>query len=493
MLKKRTALILALLFVILLITACAGSDTTGNDSVITAVETENKVPDMSGERALVSDNLPEKDYDGRVINILIRTESVPYFYSEHEDADIVNDALYKRDLTVKERYSVGINYIVQDGSWDDQTNFISFVRASITSGDNSFDVGEGYAAYITALVGENLFCNWHDMEYINLDQPWWSQQCAEEMTINDKLFFVTGDYSLYMWNCVFTMIFNKQLMADYNIGNLYDTVNQGSWTLDYLREISKKFYSDTDSDGKYSNGDIYGTGIPISNNIDAIQVMFDCPITVKDSDGIPVLNLDDERFSTVMTGVYDFLFNTEGVFAGAETSTIGQELLDMFKSNQTFITTQSFSAIGLLRTMEVDFGIIPYPKLNESQSSYISVAGDSFSLFFLPSTIQDTEFTSIIVETLFAESYKQVIPAYYDIALKTKYSRDEESKQMIDLIRDSLTFNFGAINSTMLADIGPAQLLRVALKNRSTDFASRWQSIKKQSESNLENLIKAYE
>jgi len=491
MTKKYKALLPALLSVILLITACSGSDGNSGDSIITAAETG--IPDITEKQTQTDDNLPEKDYGGKVLNALIRIESEPYFYSENEDADTVNDALYKRDLTVTERFNIDIKYIIQNGSWAEQLNFISFIRTSITAGDNSFDVAEGYAAYITSLAGEDLFYNWLEMEYINLEQPWWSQQCAEEMTINNKLFFVAGDYSLYMWNCIFTMIFNKQMMADYNIDNLYDIVNRGGWTLDFLREISKKIYNDFDGDGRYSPGDIYGTGIPISNNIDAMQVMFDCPITVKDSGGLPILNLDSERFSIVMTGVYDFLFNTEGVFAGAETITIGQELLEIFKSNQTFITTQTFAAIENLRTMEVDFGIIPYPKLNESQTFYISVAGDSFSLFFLPITVQDTEFTSIITEALFAESYKQVIPAYYDVALKTKYSRDDESQQMIDLIRDSLTFNFGAINSTGLADIGPAQILRVALNNRSTDFASHWQSIKNKAESNLEKLIRAYE
>ena len=58
--------------------------------------------------------------------------------------------------------------------------------------------------------------------------------------------------------------------------------------------------------------------------------------------------------------------------------------------------------------------------------------------------------TSIITEALASESYKNVIPVFYDVALKTKSARDEESSAMIDLIRDTLTFDFGYINSGAL-------------------------------------------
>ena len=37
---------------------------------------------------------------------------------------------------------------------------------------------------------------------------------------------------------------------------------------------------------------------------------------------------------------------------------------------------------------------------------------------------------------------KIVIPAYYDLALKNKYSRDATTAQMIDMIHDSITADF---------------------------------------------------
>jgi hypothetical protein len=60
-----------------------------------------------------------------------------------------------------------------------------------------------------------------------------------------------------------------------------------------------------------------------------------------------------------------------------------------------------------------------------------------------PANLENPERTGIIISALSAEGYKQVTPVYYDIALKTKFIRDEESAEMIDIILAGRTFDFG--------------------------------------------------
>ena len=104
--------------------------------------------------------------------------------------------------------------------------------------------------------------------------------------------------------------------------------------------------------------------------------------------------------------------------------------------------------------MTDDFGIIPYPKWDEDQENYHSTSVDEFTLFVIPKDIPDVEMTSIVTEALCAESYKKVVPAFYDVALKTKAARDNESAEMIDMIRDGLTFDFGYLHSSALGSVG---------------------------------------
>ena len=104
--------------------------------------------------------------------------------------------------------------------------------------------------------------------------------------------------------------------------------------------------------------------------------------------------------------------------------------------------------------MEDDYGIIPYPKWDEAQDGYHTMVDGSHDILGVPKTASDTERTGIIVEALSAESYKKVVPVFYDTALKTKAARDEDSSAMIDIIRDSLTFDFGYLHSSSIDSVG---------------------------------------
>jgi hypothetical protein len=89
--------------------------------------------------------------------------------------------------------------------------------------------------------------------------------------------------------------------------------------------------------------------------------------------------------------------------------------------NNLFQETESY------RDLEFDFGIIPYPKWDTNQAAYYTMADGAHDLQAVPQTVGDTEMTSIIIEALNAESYKKVIPAYYETELKIKGARGDET------------------------------------------------------------------
>ena len=71
-----------------------------------------------------------------------------------------------------------------------------------------------------------------------------------------------------------------------------------------------------------------------------------------------------------------------------------------------------------------------------------------FAAFDQPLTAGDAEMIGAVTEALAFDSYENVTPAYFESAMKAKYSQDEASARMLDLIRDGLTFNFGFVNSS---------------------------------------------
>lgn len=103
-----------------------------------------------------------------------------------------------------------------------------------------------------------------------------------------------------------------------------------------------------------------------------------------------------------------------------------------------------------------------------------------------PLNDSDPEMIGIVMETFSAESRKTVLPAYYDVALTRKSTRDEESRQMIDIIIEGKRFDVG-----MLYDIGGiASSIQKLVMSKSMDIASMWASIEKSMATALEDLYK---
>lgn len=167
-----------------------------------------------------------------------------------------------------------------------------------------------------------------------------------------------------------------------------------------------------------------------------------------------------------------------------------QDAQNMFLENRALLLYVTFDNVEKLRDMSTDFGIIPYPKWNEDQKNYGTTVKDGASVFLVPKTVPSTEFVGIITEALAAESYKSVVPAYYDVVLKTKASRDEESSEMIDLIRDNIVVDFGYIHSTALDGVG--HLFVGEVRAKTANIASAFKAKQKSAQKKLDSIIEFY-
>ena len=151
------------------------------------------------------------------------------------------------------------------------------------------------------------------------------------------------------------------------------------------------------------------------------------------------------------------------------------------------------AAFDALRDMEDPYCIIPYPKWDEAQEQYLTNADDKFTVFTVPLTaVNNLEFIGIVYEALCAESYKTVYPAYYDTALKGKYSSDPTTAEMIDLVMSGRNFDF----SFQFAEKAFQQVpyfVRQCLQSNDVNLASKYTKIEKALKKTLEkNLYPVY-
>ena len=95
---------------------------------------------------------------------------------------------------------------------------------------------------------------------------------------------------------------------------------------------------------------------------------------------------------------------------------------------------------GELRDAQFTYGILPFPKVSDTQENY--VVGYTDRQFGIPITISDPERNGIIIEAMSKAGYDIVRPAYFEIALKNKYTYDTESARMLDIINDTRVMGF---------------------------------------------------
>ena len=454
---------------------------------------ENDIYNMK-VRESAKDGLPESDFGGGIFNILQRTEWNYEFLAESENGDVVNDAVYKRNLAVEERFNVKLKAVDVMGGWNEQDIYLKKVKNSVNAGDDEFQLLAGYAAYMPKLQTGGFLINLRELPYVDFDKAWWSKDLKDNFTINGKMFFTTGDLSLSLWEDILSIYFNKQMIADYAVENPYELVRTGKWTIDKLGEICKNIYRDMDGSGKVSAAaDIFGYATDTTNFVDGFFGCFDCPVIKKDEEGRPYhAQNTTPKMAEITEKIYEFLWVNPGVYANPVSSPGPENLYRyIFEEDRAMFLPELLGNAQALRNMDTDFGIIPYPKWDENQANYLTTSVAYFSMFCIPTTVRNLDMTGIITEALCVESYKKVIPAFYDIALKSKYSRDDESAEMIDIIRSGLTFDFGKVYVTELAF--SMNILRDLMSAKKNNFVSTFEKNEKQYNKALDKVLVTFE
>jgi hypothetical protein len=329
--------------------------------------------------------------------------------------------------------------------------------------------------------------NWYELDdYINFEKDWWSQDFISEMSINNKLYLLSGDISLTFWESMQFMFFNKTLAASYNVANMYDMVRSGDWTFDNMYKIIKDTYSENSD----KENQIYGYTTALTTQIDVYQDAFDIPVTTKGADGKPFFTINQEKTYNALDKIYDLVIDSPYTMICNETN--GQDVSDeFFGKGRALFAPLWFGAGANLQNYDVIYGILPMPKYDKAQEGYHSTCADFYSVLGIPiSSADNLEFIGVITEALCVESARSVVPQYYTLVLKERYTNDEDSIEMIDIIRNGILCNFGYLYSYTMN--WPAHQLNVCINAKNKNFASNWESKESEFNMNLEKAIAYY-
>lgn len=425
--------------------ASCGSNETPEDTAVsadTAVETTVESETTAEEsRLAIPDDLPEKTFGGDDFIIMgCYPWSQNLIVPDEQNGESVNDALYNRNQQIGERFEVKIQY--STGGLAHHDDAAANVEKTIMAGDgDAFDLLMFHVVANSGNAVKGLYLNWYDIPHINFEKPWWSASTTEDLTINNRCFLAIGDVSLDALAQTYAILYDKTALETYSEENLYNVVTEGRWTLDYLGGLSERVYKDVNGNGEADKEDYYGYASDQMSNLGAYFWATGNKIFTKNASG----ELEFTYYSENLVNAFN---SCQKLFGG-----IGVDIT--YSPDQhlnAFMNSQVLSVAGCLKNLrnelseyENEIGVVPMPKLNDAQENYYTMADGSHEAMAIGKSAADPEYVGIITEALCAESFKTVIPAFYDECLKSRYASSPEDAEMIELCVDSCIFDWGYV------------------------------------------------
>lgn len=460
---KRTVLLSALLVIATAFTACSNSP--GNDTPVTAapVVTEAETNEELSLRESAHDNLPQLNFDGGECRIAIGNDTAYEVYSESETGDVCNDIILTRNRNVEERLGITIKPVVITG-----TDIQNDVKPVILANDDAYELISLHACRTGVIALNNMYMNWHEIPYVEFNQPWYVQSVVNEYTIDGVLFDAVGDYSITSLMYSYALFFNSTLAADYNVTGVYNDVYDGKWTLERLQTVTSNVYTDLNGDNKADKNDLYGFAITELTGLDAYMPSFGINIMKKNADGLMEFVYNNEKAVTAFERMYSFLLENVNSYCVCDG---GSDISIFTEGRALFCTTTFNQAFSVLRDMSDDYVILPMVKLDEQQEIYMTNSKDWYSVYGVPVTASNTELVGAAFEALNSESYKIVYPVYFETALKAKYARDPEAIAMLDMIVAGRNYDFVITDADNFSAV--TWLFRNSINTKSNAFASQ--------------------
>ena len=463
LMKKFIALILAAVMLICVFAACTETgpgpgNETGNPS-----DDTGKKP-VSDDEVITS--VAKQDYKGTsftfltISNLDRFTDEIFVDPDDIPEGDVILTGVYRRNDYVSKYLNVKIEAFPSTDAYGEALTLIN-------SGDTSIDVYNLYKHGCIQVLTAGFGRNWMDLS-IDYNNPWWNKSAFDNLSIEGKLYLMSGSVLISEIDDTIAMVYNKSLYNDFSLNdNIYELVTNNSWTLDKFIEIVSKCSKDVDGDGKYEIGnDVLGY-IADPNSM-AMNWPFACGfVKSKITDGVYEAYVPTSKITTMLEKL-EKLFDSNAASEEEELD----PCLNYFRNDKAFVCAIVLRNLETFRNMDSDYGVLPYPKFDESQKKYITHVGGASPIMIIPmQNCNDDDRLSNILGALCEASYRITRPAYYENALKQKGTRDDESIEILDLILDTRTYDLAYLSAK-----GVAWTVGGLVAAKSSKFQRTWAS-----------------
>ncbi|MBQ7321799.1 MAG: hypothetical protein IJW99_06860 [Clostridia bacterium] len=355
------------------------------------------------------------------------------FKVDTQIGDVMNDAVYERNLFLEEKYNIKI---VADE--DTTANVKKAVQTNILANDATYDIYMPTTEHAFGLALEGNFFEIDNIKYVDIEKPWWMGDTMANLSILNDNYFLLGDIAFSNFIASSSVTFNQVLATEYNLPNMYQLVRDGKWTIEKMHEICLQITRDLDGDGDMDNDDLWGASI---SNFVWQPIYFGSGVNLieKDASDTPYLVWDSEKNMAVIDRMTAFLNDGNAVLVSQQHSDWKVDNRRNFMESRSLFRVEQLYGLQQIREAEFEYGILPAPKYDEEQEFYYSYVHPKQSqAICIPITNARMDLTGAILEDAAYQSYLRIRPAYYDVTLQGKLARNEDTVEMLNIMLSHL-------------------------------------------------------
>ncbi len=481
---KNTKKILALIMSALMLSASMLSCSDNGSSETTPTNTPSQGSETTPENETGTETeepgekleIPFTDYEGYTFTALT-ADNQTYNHRELTVEELtgegINDAFFNRNLAVEELLKVKINAVVNPSGGN-----ASAFKNSVTASDGAYDCAFMNFTDSGAMASGGYALDINRIPNIDLSKSWWSQDSVNQLRVLGSNYLVASDITIGDKDCMWVLFFDKAYFADLHLENPYELVAEGKWTFDKFYEMMKQGLSDLNGNGIYDTKDRWGL-LTHSENYAGLWMSAGQALVSLDANNVPQMTWNSEQFINVWDKICKIM-GDQSVKAD-NIDYISQGL----REGNALFATEVVAFIRAYRDNDREFGILPMPKYDENQDRYYTYVAVNSDLMVVSKSVEDSARTGEILECLAAKGKEIIMPAYYDVSLKSKSARDSESAASLDIIFANrmydlgVVFNWGGVKNH--------------LNNPNANVPTIWAKLNKAMDKTMQKTIDAFE
>ena len=378
-----------------------------------------------------------------------------YIWSEDFTGGAIGDAVIERNQLCEDMYNVVITA--------EECAPMPEATKRMQAGQCDFEVIYEWGPRSVSAALDGQLYDMLEFTDLDMERSYWVPSANNSLIIGDHLFIFTNMVTMNSLSWAGIQYFNKNLMDKLNFTYPYEYVYADNWTWDVVIDMCFEAEEDVNGDGEMGVEDQFGghsgQGIvnalcsepTVSDNGDGTYTVI--PYT---ESMVAYYTQYAKKLSSLHWLGYEDVWEAGVDISRFESKHKGARFYLFGEDHQLFMGGSIDMTCELVE-MQSDYGVVPDP-VKKAGDPYTSGIDYTAPMFSMPLQLEDPEMAAIVFDYLAYESERLLLPAFYETTIKTKRMEDTRDYEMLDIVRNSVQYDWTGLYPTGIYDMRNSML-----------------------------------